>query len=294
MERELWPLLYRWLREVGSRIRQKDVTYQPWIIVAVLLWAALHDRPAKWACDPRNWSSTNCRPVKLPSRSVISRRGCSVGIALVWRALEERARGEDVPGVISFLDAKPLTVGGYSKDRDAKWGRAAKVFARGYKVHALWSKRSMPEAWDVTSLNVAETKVAADLLRQARRGGYVIADGNFDSSELFDVAAEAGYQLLTPAPPSGAGKGHHYQSPFRLRSIALVGTPFGRELLDHQLAIEGLFGNATRFGGGMAPLPAWVRRLRRVRTWVSAKLLINAARICRNRERERQQQRLTA
>ena len=49
MERELWPPLYRLLQEVAATVRQKDVTYQPSIVVAVLLWAALHDRPIKWA-----------------------------------------------------------------------------------------------------------------------------------------------------------------------------------------------------------------------------------------------------
>jgi hypothetical protein len=33
------------------------------------------------------------------------------------------------------------------------------------------------------------------------------------------------------------------------------------------------------FGGGLSSLPAWVRGLDRVRTWVWAKLLINAVRI---------------
>jgi hypothetical protein len=33
------------------------------------------------------------------------------------------------------------------------------------------------------------------------------------------------------------------------------------------------------FAGGLGPLPAWVRRLRRVRLWAWAKLLINGARI---------------
>jgi hypothetical protein len=38
-------------------------------------------------------------------------------------------------------------------------------------------------------------------------------------------------------------------------------------------------GNAVSFGGGLSPLPAWARRLKRVRMWVWAKLIINAVRI---------------
>ena len=37
MERELWPLLYRLLQSVAKDFHQKNVTYQPWILVAVLL-----------------------------------------------------------------------------------------------------------------------------------------------------------------------------------------------------------------------------------------------------------------
>jgi hypothetical protein len=36
------------------------------------------------------------------------------------------------------------------------------------------------------------------------------------------------------------------------------------------------------FGGGLAALPPWVRRIWRVRNWVWAKLLINGSRIRRN------------
>ena len=56
MERELWPLLYRFVREVARDVSQKYVQHQPWVLVAVMLWAALHDRPVSWACQRRHWS----------------------------------------------------------------------------------------------------------------------------------------------------------------------------------------------------------------------------------------------
>ena len=43
-------------------------------------------------------------------------------------------------------------------------------------------------------------------------------------------------------------------------------------------------GNAGSFGGGLGPLPNWVRRLDRVTKWVWCKLLINAARIIHRRQ----------
>jgi hypothetical protein len=54
--------------------------------------------------------------------------------------------------------------------------------------------------------------------------------------------------------------------------------PFGRALYKQRRGIERCFGTWTSFGGGMAPLPAWVRRFPRVRNWVHAKLLIAGAR----------------
>ncbi len=43
-------------------------------------------------------------------------------------------------------------------------------------------------------------------------------------------------------------------------------------------AIERFFGQLSAFGGGLAPLPAWVRRLERVERWITAKVIIYHAR----------------
>ena len=74
MERELWPLLYHELQAAARDFRQKYVHYQPWAVVAILLWAALHDRSVYWACDARHWATTRLRPARLPSRSTVSQR----------------------------------------------------------------------------------------------------------------------------------------------------------------------------------------------------------------------------
>ena len=44
--------------------------------------------------------------------------------------------------------------------------------------------------------------------------------------------------------------------------------------------IERRLGNLCCFGGGLAPLPAWVRTPHRVARWVAAKLVINGLRQC--------------
>jgi hypothetical protein len=284
MERELWPRLYRLLLEVARDFSQKYVQYQPWVLVAVQLWAALHDRTRSWACQPRHWGTTRLRPGRLPSPAVLSRRADGVAVGLVWRALEARLRAAGDPALVAFVDGKPLPVGGCSKDPDARFGRAAGHVGRGYKLHAVWSTRPVPEAWEVTPLSGDEKAAAGRLVGQLGHGGYLLADGNYDASHLYDAAAARGYQLVAPCRKAKApGCGKHYQSPHRLRSIALLGAPFGapfgRALYRGRAAIERSFGNATAFAGGLGPLPACVRRLGRVRTWVWAKLLINAARI---------------
>jgi hypothetical protein len=283
MERELWPVLYRTVRAVARDFQQKYVHIPGWVVLLTFLWAALHDRPVSWACQPAHWRSTRLRPVHLPSPATLSRRLDGVAVGLLWHAVEQRLRADGCPPTwLAFLDGKPLPVGGCSKDREARYGRAAGTMAKGYKLHSIWSTNGLPEAWEVTPLNSDEPKVARQqLLPQLTGAGYLLADGNYDVNALFDEAWQRGYQLLTPPPKAPPGR--RRQSPQRLRSIDLMNRPFGRDLYRQRIAIEQSYGNATSFAGGLAPLPAWVRGLDRVRSWVWAKLLINAVRVLKHK-----------
>jgi Transposase DDE domain len=285
VERELWPSLYRLLRDTAKDFSQKYVQHPPWAVVAVLLWAALHDRPVSWACQARHWSTTTLRPRRLPSEATVSRRADSVGVGLLWRALEQRLRDSGQPSLLAFVDGKPLPVGGNSKDPDARFGRGVGCVAKGYKLHAIWSTRAVPEAWQVTAMNGNEKAVAVELIEQLSHGGYLLGDGNYDASYVYDAGAQRSYQLVAPCREcERPGSGKHYQSPYRLRGLEILGSEFGKALYAARTGIERSFGHATSFGGGLGPLPAWVRGLGRVRTWVWAKLLINAVRILRLRE----------
>ena len=110
MERELWPRPYHLVMEVGKTLRLTDVTFQPHIIALVFLWAALHYRPVRWACNARNWATTTLRPGTLPSPSTLSTLP-SRGHRDADAGLVERSPGED-PGLIGLIDGKPLPVGG--------------------------------------------------------------------------------------------------------------------------------------------------------------------------------------
>jgi hypothetical protein len=205
------------------------------------------------------------------------------------------------------LDGKPLEVAAHSTDRDATFGRAAGRKGRGYKLHAVWSSDAlgplpMPDQWCVAPLNACEKVIARRLIKRLGAGGgggaccgYLLADGYYDDSRLFDLAAAAAnHQLLCPRQRPGAGLGHHYQSPRRLRAIGMleaspgVGNGFGPGLYAQRRQVERDFGNLTAFGGGLqSVLPPWVRRPWRARNWVHGKLLINAARICCLRRRRK-------
>ena len=92
-----------------------------------------------------------------------------------------------------------MLVGPGSKDRDAKRGRASGGFARGYKLHVVWGDRPLPEAWSVTALNADEGTQAVGLLPQVPFGiGYLLADGGYEASPVYDAAAAVGYQLVCP------------------------------------------------------------------------------------------------
>jgi DDE family transposase len=286
MERELWPRIYHELRAAARGTHQRDVTYQPWVIAAVLLWAALHDRPVCWACDERNWFTTRVRPKKIPSASTMSRRPGRTVFAVFLNRVADRLKGDGPPAWVLLIDGKPLPVGHCSKDPDARSGPLGK----GYKLHAIWGGKCLPEAWEVTALRDYEGSVAVRLLTQVRGKGVLLADGNYEASDLYDAAARSGYQLLARPDARDTGRGHRYQSPHRLLALGWFRDGLGWSLYRERSAIERAFGNAGSFGGGLGPLPNWVRRLGRVSQWVWCKLVINAHRILRNRERMQQMQ----
>jgi hypothetical protein len=147
MERELWPQVHHLVLSIGAAIRQVNVTFQPHILVLALLWAALHDRPPSWACRQADWATTTLRPAGLPSPSALNRRLKSVAVGVLLRMVAERLRGRGPASLVLILDGKPLPVGGASHDPDARNGHGAGKIAKGYKLHAVWGGRPMPEAF---------------------------------------------------------------------------------------------------------------------------------------------------
>lgn len=295
MEREQWSELVAAIRAVDKGfIEPPRVVHRTAAVVMVHAFAALHGQSVSWACRAGSWIGWK-RPPALPDQSTMSRRvrteafarfQLRVGRRLDAAYLERRGEAGRPPALLRIADGKPLEVPAHSGDRQAAWGRGAGGLRRGYKLHAIWSDLPMPDAFAVTPLDVCEKRMCRRLLGRLPEGaaGYLLADALFDKSELHDECVCRNHRLVCPRIKPGTGLGHGYPSPHRLRAMDLLEPPpgasgFGAGLYARRTDIERRFGQAVSAGGGLCAPPAWVRRPWRVRPWVTAKLLINAARV---------------
>jgi hypothetical protein len=143
-------------------------------------------------------------------------------------------------------------------------------------------------------MNCSESTAAAAMIPALGTEGYLLGDSLYDSNPLHELCAGCGLQLLAPRKRPGTQLGHQEHDPSRLRAIDLLETRpamtgpandcrnFGPSLYACRTGIERHFGQMGNFGGGLSPLPNWVRRPRRVAAWVAAKLILNGLRICQN------------
>jgi hypothetical protein len=274
MERELWETLCLFAAKLCNRM--VGYCYGDDVVCAVYWWSLVHDRPVSWACQAEHWPADLNRP--LPCQSTMSRRlrSATIDVLLIeiertllmlWVVVEPR---------VLMVDGKPLTVGGGSKDADATWGRAAGGLAKGYKLHAVWGDGPLPIAWALSGMHVSERRMAAKLLSDLPGEGHVLGDKQYDANYLYEAAAKSDYQLLAPQQRPGRALGHRRHSPHRLRGLEMLRTVVGKDLYRRRCHIEHRFAHLTTFVGGLGPLPFWVRRFHRVRSWVHSKLLINA------------------
>jgi hypothetical protein len=184
------------------------------------------------------------------------------------------------------IDGKPLVVGGFSKDPDTTVGAVPDGFARGYKMHVLIDACGAVETFIVTAMSVGEPTVAADLIARASDCGVVLAgniiraDPNYDSNALYGTVADADARLVASRKKPGTGLGHHPHHPDRLRAIAELerpaadGVAAAREARRHRNRVEQTLAHLTNLPFGLSPLPNFVRRLWRVRLWLTAKLVL--------------------
>ena len=290
MEDELWRKLYPLVEaEAKRKICRKRCQYSDATIVRVFFWAVLHDRPVSWACRSEHWPPTY-RWMQLPSQPTMSLRLRTLSVAHLIMAVYQRLQQvphlsrRSLPPLCRCIDSKPLVVGGFSKDKDARRGYATGGMARGYKLFTIWGKAVVPDAFALGPLNQADCDGAAKLVSSLQGCGYLLADAVHDVNALHALYSQRGFQLVSPRHKPGTNLGHRSHAPGRLRSLEMLEgpSPFGRSLYPLRGQIERHYGQWTSFGGGLQPLPSWVRHPRRVAQWVLGKLILNGLRICIN------------
>lgn len=172
-----------------------------------------------------------------------------------------------------YYRTRSLPVGGSSKDKQSAFGFGGSCVCKGYKLYAVGDLNQGFVEWTIRSMNHNESKVAAELIPKLDHGGYLVGDAAYDSNKLYEAASKRSIQLVAPKR-SGKKLGHRRHSPHRIRSAELLERPFGQSLLMARRTIERMFGNLVSFGGGLKPLPHWVRTLFRVEMWVRGKMIL--------------------
>ena len=266
------------------------------------LWSVAHDRPMRWACDRRHYDAAFRPRRPLPSVSQFHRRVRTDRVRLVLQRVHDAAGGRLVPTALSMLDGKPLPVSPVSKDPDARpgyvgeggGGPRGKRTGKGYKLHALASEDRRIVAWCVRPMNEHEMPVARRVLASLPGGFFgprslVLADGNYDAHDLHKDVDRLGGRLVTNL----RGKARHavtlrQMGPARRELLRAHDErrPLLRMVARHRLTVEQTFSNLTCYGGGLGPLPPFVRRLPRVTRWVGAKIILYHTRLALRRARE--------
>jgi len=276
MERQLLLELYALVRDLARTLpRTPKVQIPDWLIVLTLLWAACWDRPICWACKRENWPA-ELAYLEPPSPSTMTRRLSTLSVWSILAMLLAHYQASLGPSDEHRIDAKALTVGFASKDPDARLGKVDKRhFARGYKWHAIVNAQMKLEAWGIWPMNVHEVKAAHELLKAPLEGsGYLVGDSQYEVNSAYDDAAQIGLQLVASPRRNSNAMGHRRQSPYRRLGLQLARSKDGKMLLHRRYCIDRFFGWCGNSGGGLEPLPNFVRRIQRVRIWVHAKLVL--------------------
>lgn len=280
MDQTSWKHIVAACKRHGRRLKPLPrAEFNDWVIAALVLWHTTNDRPMYWACDRRNlppWF----RPRKLPSASQFSRRVAMDRTTLLLENLHKEFAGGDSATGLSFLDGKPLVVGVASKDPDAKRGHVMGGFAKGYKLHAwVTEDRRMP-VFSVQSLNRGEQPVAeamVEFMPMFSDRALVLADSNYDSTTLYNALAGRNAALLVkPRGIARHPKTRKQSGPYRREMVDLWDQrpQLPRLVYKQRIHVEGALSNLTCYGGGLGPLPAWVRGLTRVTRWVGCKIIL--------------------
>lgn len=268
--------VYRFLFPIGALIRTAGYRYPDALIAWIELFRVNRNLSMRAGMDRRRWPIW-MRGRDGPSYAQFKRRVKTASVQTLVASVGEHFAAELPRTHDKAIDGKPLTVGGFSKDPDAKRGHVPDGFARGYRLHALVDAGGAIESWAVTPLNQGEATVARGVLANASLAQTTIrADANYDSNHLYAQVATQGGCFIAPRRKPGTGLGHHPQHADRLRAIAeLEGDAQAtRSHRRHRNRVEQVFGRLSTFPAGLWALPTSVRRLPRVTRYVNAKIAL--------------------
>ena len=284
MDRDIWIVLMAASRLAAHRMVRpgRRPVYSDLLVLRMWLWATLHDRPMCWACSRESYNSI-FRPGRLPSVSRFSRRLRTGRLARLRVCLHRVLTEHGHQSALSYLDGKALPVGECTTDPDARDGVVTTGrFRRGYKLHARADGLGFFVEYRVRPLNEGEALIARKLLQRLTEGTLLLADANYDSRRLYAAVERRGSMFFTPVKGQATKPSTFRRMPESRRQAVLLWRDqpdMAEAAMRLRATIERLFAHLTGFGGGLGPLPAWARTLRRVRLWVDAKLAIYHARL---------------
>lgn len=290
MDHDVWVRIMHATRRAVRRVPPsvRAPKFSDLLIIRMYFWSVWHDRSLMWAAAPDHYGRL-FRPRKLPSVSQFTRRVKTPSVQIILQKVHDDLAEVDRAAAVLYLDGKPLIVSNVSKDRHATRGHVSGGFARGYKLHARVTDDLRLICWSVMPLNVAEQSVAMALLAHSPTpGSLLMADSNYDSADFYKAMDQTGATLFTRLKGQERVK-HDQHHPVTLRQMGAARRqavqtwkqhPDLCEFVLHERdAIERTFSALTCYGGGLGPLPAWVRTLPRVRRWVGVKIALYHARL---------------
>lgn len=266
--------VYVWLCRYVDRLPEPStrVHYPLTLVVRMVLWAVLNDRPLCWACDAAHWPAA-VRPASLPDQSTLSRRVNRIEFMQALRQLHRTVLRQLGPcRRDAAIDGRPLPIGGSSQDREAQAGRAVRSMGRGYKLFAVADLYQAILAFEVHAMNVAEPTVARSLIAQLpKHVQRIVGDTIYDSMPLHHAAAACGRKVYTPLRQKRVGR---RQQRRRVHLLRLWERAVGQRFLRTRDTIERTFARLSGIGFGFKGLPPWARGLTRVRLWMGCKILL--------------------
>lgn len=277
MDDELFDALYHIAGRLWPR-REKRVQFPGSLIVLLYLWSVIRRKPRGWVCQ-RGHQPRLLQDMPLPSASRFRRRLRELRFQEMLTEMEAHCRGLPQDRLIGCwtVDAKPLPVSPYSKDKEANWGWAYDRKARGYKLFALCNLGGDVVDWRLEAMNASEPVMARTLLEATDRPGYLIGDSIYDSGPLHEAAAARQVQLLAPRKQPGGNVGIRARQPTRRHAIDMLETfcnRFGPALYQQRTSIERVFSQMASSDVGLDSLPPFVRTPQRVRQWVQGKIIL--------------------